>query len=398
MSIERADVVVVGLGALGSAAAWQLARRGVDVIGLEQYELGHARGASHGDSRIIRLSYHTPSYVLAAQEAYADWARLEADCGQRLVTRCGGVDVFPPDAAIPFDAYADSMAAAQVPFEQLDTAAVRRRWPALAVPDGSRVLLQAQTGIVPADGATRQLRTQAAVRGARLRGHCRVQQMREVEDGVEVLPADGRPVRARTAILACDAWTNEPAGRAGHVAAAGGDQGACRALRGAAGGGPRALPGAFPVWIWMDDPSYYGFPCFGEASIKVGQDCGGRRIEPSGAEFESDVGPDAEPDAWYVQRMAQFLARLVPGAGPVSRVTTCRYTLTPDRDFVLGAVPGHERVLVALGAAHGFKFAPWFGRVLADLATTGTTSSQIAAFAPDRPALSATAPAEHWLV
>src|SRR3954451_25447287 len=98
--MTQVDYVVVGLGALGSAAAWQLASRGHSVVGVEQFELGHARGASHDTSRILRRSYHTPGYVRLACEAYDDWARLSSRAGRELVTPTGGVDLFPPGAAI----------------------------------------------------------------------------------------------------------------------------------------------------------------------------------------------------------------------------------------------------------------------------------------------------------
>ena len=389
-----AEVIVIGLGAIGSAATWQLARRGVDVLGLELFELGHARGASHGDSRIIRLSYHTAEYVRAAGEAYADWALLEADCRQRLVTVTGGVDIFPPGAAIPIEGYTAALTAAGVPFEVLDAGQGRRLCPALLIPDAAQVLVQSRTGFVPADRATRLMRTQAAARGARLREHCPVKGLREVAGGVEVRTASGPVLRARTAVLACDAWTNRLLAGLGVSLPLTVTREHAVHFQIAPDAVPRHRPGPFRVWIWMDDPSYYGFPCLDGSTLKVGQDCGGEVIEPGG----DGVGPRVAPDREYVQRVRGFVAGRIPAAGPVARVTTCRYTLTPDRDFVLGPVPGHERVLVALGAAHGFKFAPWFGRVLADLVTSGTTSSRIGAFAPDRVALRDPDQAVRWLV
>jgi sarcosine oxidase len=110
---------VVELGALGSASAYHLARRGFSVLGLERFELGHHRGASHDTSRILRHSYHTPEYVRLTQEAYVDWATLSAQADRELVTVVGGLDLFPADPAIPTADYTDSMALTGVPYELL---------------------------------------------------------------------------------------------------------------------------------------------------------------------------------------------------------------------------------------------------------------------------------------
>src|SRR5215208_2246013 len=119
------DYVVVGLGALGSGAAWHLASRGYSVAGFERFQLGHSRGASHDTSRILRHSYHTPGYVRLTIAAYDDWATLEEDHGQPLVTQVGGLDLFPPDAAIPIIDYTDSLSACNIDFELLDAQAIR---------------------------------------------------------------------------------------------------------------------------------------------------------------------------------------------------------------------------------------------------------------------------------
>jgi sarcosine oxidase len=152
--------------------------------------------------------------------------------------------------------------------------------------------------------------------------------------------------------------------------------------------------GRLPLWIWMDDPSYYGFPCYGEDTVKAAQDCGGPVVDP-------DDRPDngtAEPDAGMEDALAGHLGRMLPGSGPPVRSVRCQYTLTPDRDFVLAPVPDHPAVVVGLGAAHGFKFAPTFGRLLADLVTDGRTSTDLDPFRLDRPALLDPDYAPHWLV
>ena len=121
--MEHVDHVVVGLGALGSATAYQLAARGADVLGLEQFELGHVRGASHDTSRIIRRAYDRPEYVRLADAAYRDWADFEDLTGEHLVTRTGGITFCPPDAPVPVEHYLDSLQACGVEHRALDRAA-----------------------------------------------------------------------------------------------------------------------------------------------------------------------------------------------------------------------------------------------------------------------------------
>src|SRR4051812_13935219 len=167
--VERFDVVVAGLGGIGSAAAWELSRRGLRVLGLERFRLGHARGASHDTSRILRHSYHTPAYVRLTQEAYAAWAVLERESGQALVTRTGGLDLFPPDPAIPSLDYTDSMDAVGIGYQALDADQVMARWPQLRVPAGTLALHQPDAAIVPAARTTAVLQEQARRLGAELR-------------------------------------------------------------------------------------------------------------------------------------------------------------------------------------------------------------------------------------
>jgi sarcosine oxidase len=152
-------------------------------------------------------------------------------------------------------------------------------------------------------------------------------------------------------------------------------------------------PAAFrdlPLWIWMDEPSYYGFPCYGEPTVKAAQDCGGPVVDADER--------TAEPDQEMLDRLAAFMAQWLPGSGPVVRSLRCQYTLTPDRDFVLAPLPDHPSVVVGLGSAHGFKFAPTFGRILADLVTTGRTTSDVSAFGFDRPGLTDPTFEANWMV
>jgi len=387
---EQFEYAVVGLGALGSATAWQLARRGHQVLGLERFALGHERGASHDSSRILRHSYHTPDYVRLTFEAYDDWATLEAEAGQRLVTVTGGVDLFPTDAAIPPGDYTSSLDAVGVPYEVLDQAGVAERWPQFQLPDGTRALFQERTAIVPAARGTAAMAARARAHGAVLRDESPVTAVRDLgAAGIEI-EAGGVTYRVRRLVVTADAWTNDVVGHLGLHVPLTVTQEQVTYFRPAAPA--EFAPERFPVWIWMDDPSFYGFPAYCEATVKAAQDCGGPEVTGDHRSFD--------PDPARQQLLADFMARTFPGSGPVDRSKTCLYTLTPDRDFVLSPVPGHEAVIVGMGAAHGFKFAPTFGRLLADLATTGTASTPVdlSAFRLDRPALTDPDYQASWLV
>jgi len=384
------DVVVVGLGALGSSAAMHLARRGQRVLGLERFELGHRRGASHDSSRILRHSYHTPAYVRLTQEAYADWAALERWSGEQLVTVVGGLDLFPPTPAIPMDDYTASLTDVGIPYELLDVAEIGRRWPQFSLPSGTVGLYQERGAIVPAARTTALMQRLAVAAGAELRGSAQVLSLSDGAGRV-VVELDGATVTADRVVVCADAWTNEVlAGLDVRLPLE-------TTLEQATYFAP-SRPGSFaphhlPLWIWMDDPSYYGFPCYGEPTVKAAQDCGGPVIDTS-----DPLSRTSEPDPEMLERMASFMRSLLPESGDPVRSIRCQYTLTPDRDFVMSLVPGHESVVVGLGAAHAFKFAPTFGRILADLAVDGATSSDIGAFTLDRPALTDPAYQAHWLV
>jgi len=381
------DLVVVGLGALGSSTVWHAARRGLSVLGLEQFELGHDRGASHDTSRILRHSYHTPAYVDLTFAAYDDWAALERETGEAFVTVTGGVDLFPVGAAIPMSDYTASMRARGVPFEVLTREETVSRWPQLRLPEGTTALFQERTAIVPAARGTAAMQRRAVAHGAVLRDRTPVRSLRPTSDGVEVM-TDDEVVSAARVVVAADAWTTalvEPLGvrlpltvteeQVTYFAPADPEQ---------------FRPDRFPVWIWMDEPSYYGFPTYGEDTVKAAQDCGGPVV--------TGDARSGEVDAEMLDRLSSFMQATFPASGPAVRSKRCLYTLTPDRDFVVSAVPGCEQVVVGLGAAHGYKFAATFGRLLTDVAVDGSTSADISAFGLDRPALTDPAYEPHWMV
>jgi sarcosine oxidase len=391
--IERRDwdVIVVGLGALGSAAAyWASTRPGIRVLGVERFELGHERGASSDHSRIIRLSYHRPDYVRLARRAYEAWSEVELESGERIVTETGGLDLWPMDAAIPRADYTSSLDAEAVPYDLLDAAEVMRRWPQWRLPADVTALWQARGGIADPFRGNAAHRGLAVARGATLADRMPVTSIREV-GGAYTVVAGGTTLTAGRVIVVADAWTNEllaPLGRRLPLTVT------KEQVTYFAAADPLAFaPDRFPVWIWMDDPSFYGFPTYGEAGPKAAQDCGGRPTTAGSRTFERD-------ESAY-RRVRDFLAAYLPSAlGPDIVTKTCLYTLTPDRDFVVDRLPEAPGVLVGLGAAHGFKFASVLGRILVELALDGETPSrpELEAFKVGRPILLQDAPAVSWMV
>jgi sarcosine oxidase len=387
-------VAVVGLGGLGSAAAYWLTRRGAEVVGFEQFELGHVRGASHDHSRIIRRSYHTPHYVRLTADAYRAWREVEADSGEEVIATTGGLDLFPAGAAIDPGTYRDSLTAEGVEHEWIDGAEVRRRWPVFAGPalaDDVMAIWSADTGIVPPARSTALLQRLAVERGAELRDRTPVLAIRPAGDAGEVdVVTETGTERFDAVVVAADGWVNrllEPLGLAVPLAV----------TREQVSYFPHAdlerfAVGRLPVWIWMDDPSFYGFPVYGPlAAVKGSEDCGGPLVDPDSRTFDPDAGMEA--------RLHGFMEGLFGEGLGVPSTTTCLYTLTSDRDFLLDRLPGYPQISVALGAAHGFKFASWFGRKLAGLALgDDDPDGDLVPFAFDRPGLHAPIDRAAWLV
>ena len=347
------------------------------MVGLERFELGHGRGASEDHSRIIRRSYASADYVRFTRAAFETWGEVGDESGEQLLTITGGLDLFPNHPIDEPDAYVAAMREEGVQHEVLDAAGLVARWPAWHVSDEVVAIYQDDAGIVAASRANAVHRRLALARGADLLPETRV--VRIVPDGAGfALETATRTIWCGSLVIAADAWMNE-------VLANFGVRLPLRILQEQvtyfdATDAPSFDPARFPVWIWHSDPHMYGLPSFGQPGPKVAIHGGGLEVTPKTRTFEPDLG--------YATVVDGFIREHLPGAvGPPIEVRTCLYTLTPDQDFVLDLVPGTSNVSLALGTAHGFKFASSFGRALVDLALDGGSEWRLPRFAADRPAL-----------
>ncbi len=386
------DAIVIGLGGIGSAAAcWLSARPNLRVLGLEQFEMDHPNGASRDHSRIIRLSYHRRDYVRLAKRAYEAWAEVEAAAGRAVVTRTGGIDLYPAGGVTDIADYTGSMDAEGVPYERLDADETMRRWPQWRLDGDTQAVYQPASGIADPFKGNAVHRELATARGATLLDRTPVVAVRPDHGEYDVEVADGTVFRTGRIVIAADAWTNQVLRGFGRrlpltVTREQVTYFACP--------DPAAFaPERFPIWIWMDEPSYYGFPTYGEAGPKAAQDVGGEECTPETRTFDVNEAAHA--------RVRGFLEEHLPGAvGPDILTRTCIYTLTPERDFVVDTLPDHPGVAVVLGAGHGYKFASVLGRILSELVVDGSTPSrpELEAFAIDRPMLLEANPAASFRI
>jgi len=382
------EYIVLGLGGLGSGAAYWLSRKaGAKVLGLEQFELGHVRGESQDHSRIIRLSYHTPAYVKLAKLAYDAWRTLERESGDQVVLKTGGLDFAKFDTKIPLDTYRSAMDACDVRYEDLDADEIMKRWPQFTLSDDIEGLYQEESGIAMAARANEAHRKMARANGATLIDNMPVTNIVTSGSEVTVVTAAGN-FTCRKLVIAAGPWSNRALGYLGLELPL--EVTREQVTYFAAKRPEDFAPDRFPVWIWMDDPCFYGFPTFGEAGPKAAQDAGGKPTTADTRDFE------VEPE--NLRGVEEFLSRYIPGAlGPIIYTKTCLYTLTPDRDFVIDTMPGHDNVFVAIGAGHAFKFASQIGRLLSELAIDGKSTIDLAPFALDRPILKMKNPPKNYM-
>jgi sarcosine oxidase len=369
------DVAVIGLGAMGSAALCDLARRGQRVIGIEQFEPGHDRGSSHGESRIIRLSYFEhPSYVPLARRALEKWRELEGLCGEMILTVTGILEAGYPDCQV-VEGSLEASKQHGLEHEVLSAAEINRRFPAFKVPSHWTGLYQPDAGFLRPELAIRQFVRLAESHGAEVRARTRVLAIEPRGSGVQV-KTDGGEIEAGSMILATGAWIGDFAPELKpHLKLTRQVLGWFEPLQPA-----HYSPDRCPVFIFeSEDDACYGFPDFAGTGVKAASHRKGAYLS-SAYDLAQDGGA---ADEAQIRRM---LALAMPEAnGPLKAMRTCMYTRTPDEDFVLDRSSADPRIVLASPCSgHGFKFASVIGEVLADLALGKTPVNDISRFKLDR--------------
>ncbi len=357
--MKRPDVIVLGLGAMGSAALWQLAKRGLKVLGLEQYEIGHLRGSSHGESRLIRKAYwEHPSYVPLLERSYELWRELERDTGKSLLHLRGLVIYGPQSGGTILPGVRVSVEKHGLSVQALGEQEAKAAYPGYAPPPGYIGILEPGAGYLDVEDCVKAQAEAALAAGAEIQAQCEVLSVDEKPGGVLVKTRKGT-FEADQLVIAAGAWNPRWLPRVAPKLKV------HRVSLFWFRPGKETAPGSALPCFGFDLPEgfFYGLPALGPRGLKVGLHLPGEVVADPKAVDRSTRPEDVLP-------VRRFVEQCLPGVDPHPiEHAVCMYTMTPDEHFV---VDREGRVSYAAGfSGHGFKFATVMGEVLAELATTG---------------------------
>lgn len=368
MRVQTWDAIVIGVGGMGAAACYHLARRGARVLGIEQFDIVNERGSSHGGTRICRKAYFEhPDYVPLADASYRLWEELGAAASETLFDRTGLILSGPENGEV-IPGVRRAAEAHSLPIDVLPPRDAAERFPGFVFPEDHVVLYESDAGLLWVERCVAAHARLARRAGAALHEHECVRSWRAEEGGVVVETERGR-YAAGALVVCAGAW-------AGRLLAP--------------LGLPLSVRRKVQLWLRNRDPRYRrdsGCPVFG-FEWRDGFFYGFPEVEPGVVKAAEHTGDDhaVRPEALDrflrpadVVRVRRFLAQCLPGVGEeVARHSVCMYTMTPDSHFIVDRHPQHERVFVAAGfSGHGFKFSPLIGRILADWILDGRTSEPI---------------------
>jgi sarcosine oxidase len=363
------DFIVIGVGGMGSATVYHLARRGHKVLGLEQYDIPHEMGSSHGITRIIRLAYYEhPSYVALLRRAYALWRELEAETGEKVLHITGSVDAGPPDSQV-FKGSLESCKLHELPHEVLTSHELTARYPGYRLPEDTMALFQPAGGFLTPERCIVTHVQAAQTHGADLRAR----------EGVTSWEIDGPGVKVHTTrstytadkvVFTAGAWLGKLVPDMQQVL-----QPIRQVLIWMQPHKPDWFtPERFPVFnLLVDEGRYYGLPIYGIPGFKLG------RYQHLNQPADPDTLDRAAADAEDERVLRSMAERYFPDAtGPTMSMKVCMFTNTPDEHFILDIHPEHPQIVIGSPCSgHGFKFSSVMGEILADLAEKGDTGHDI---------------------
>ena len=365
------DVIVIGIGGMGSATVYHLARRGTKVLGLEQFDIPHDRGSSHGINRIIRLAYtEDPGYVPLLRRAYELWREIEAVVNERLLFITGGIDAGTQDSATVTGSLR-SCTMHNISHELMDAPSLRRRFPGYQLPEDMVAVYQPDGGFVLSERSIEAYVMAAQALGARVQDHERVLEWNADGGGVRVR-TDRETYRASTLVVTAGPWTADIVPALAPLLAP-----ERQVLMWSQPLRPEYFGlGVFPVFN-METPEgrFYGFPMYGVPGFKLGRYHHlYQRADPH--RMDRECHPEDE------QVLRDAIRRYFPDAnGPTMVLKTCLFTNTRDEHFVIDHHPEFPQVCIAAGfSGHGFKFCSVIGEIMADLALERTTRWDIGLF------------------
>lgn len=374
--MQTFDVIVLGAGAMGSAAAYHLAKAGQRVLLLEQFEIDHQKGSSYGYSRIIRFSYNDAAYIKLAKATYPLWATLAEESGERLHIKTGGLDFGAPTESTLQDTIT-SLRSADIPFEILAPRDAEKRFPQFRFDDDSLVIYQADSGMLAPSKCVRAHVKIAQQNGATILDHTPVTRLKIHPDSIEV-QTPNETFSAGRLVITAGSW-------AGKVLAETGLKLPLQPIR-----VQEAYfqpvnanladyePGRMPVFIYhrgyLQGDAMYGLPTIDGSGVKAARH--------GGTPFQQ---PDINytPDSAVIDDIRVFTRQYVPaiGDGPLVSTRICIYTMTPDEHFIIDQHPDYPHVVLGTGfSGHGFKFSAGIGSILSDLAVHGSTVQDISLF------------------
>jgi sarcosine oxidase len=372
------DVIVLGAGAMGSAAAYHLTREQQRVLLLEQFELDHTQGSSYGPSRIIRYTYDHPTYIELSKAAYPAWRAIEEDAGETLYVRTGGLDFGPPDDAM-LRSTLDNVRQMGIEHEVLSPGEAQRRFPQFRFDEDFLILYQADSGILPASQSVLTHVRLARQRGASVLTNTPVVSVK-VSRGQAEVRTSSDTFTADKLVITAGPWAKSVLARLGL------DLPLTPLRCQVAYFRPSVLdayePERFPTFIAHLSHIYgrmpYGMASYLNSGVKVAFHNGQPVAHPS----EVNYTPEDEE----IERIRTFTNKHLPGAdAPLASTMICLYTMTPDEHFLIDKHPEHPQVVFGAGfSGHGFKFSTLIGRILADLALKGETQHDIRLFSVSR--------------